>query len=81
MKEKSKIIVVDRTQLNVRVAILSNKEGSKNEIYAATKVLKRVWAEEKKFNKPIMNISMELSEAEMIFSKEDIEKKSFICSV
>ncbi len=76
--KKNKKIIVDRTVFNVYISSLSNKQISESEIHVLSKVIKRIAEEEKKENKPIMDISMDILEAEKIF-QENIDNIKFLC--
>lgn len=81
-KKNSNTITVDRTCLNLKIskyALYNNQ--SVNEVTILTEIIEKVATEEKKLNKPIMDISIDISQAKVLFPEEDIEHKSFLCFI
>lgn len=81
-KKTSNTIIVDRTSINLKISkyALHNNEYT-DEVSILTEIIEKVAAEEKKLNKPIMDISIDISQAKLLFPEEDIEQKKILCLV
>lgn len=81
-KKTSNTIIVDRTSINLKISkyTLHNNQYT-DEVSILTEIIEKVAAEEKKLNKPIMDISIDISQAKLLFPEEDIEQKKILCLV
>ena len=81
-KKNRNTITVDRTCLNLKISkyALHNNQ-SVSEVAILTEIIEKVATEEKKLNKPIMDISIDISQAKVLFPEEDVEQKSFLCFI
>lgn len=81
MKNNNSTIIVNRTTLNARAAFLLCQSEVNEEIDCIAEIISKITAEEKKQNRPIMNISLDISEAQQIFSEDFIEQRISLCSI
>ncbi len=66
-------IIISRIKFNERVAVITVTDSSSDKKRVATKIMRKIAAQEKKHNKPVMLVEMDKNDAQTLFPTKSLE--------
>lgn len=66
-------IIISRIKFNERVAVITVTDSSSDKKRVATKIMRKIAAQEKKHNKPVMLVEMDKTDAQTLFPTKSLE--------
>lgn len=66
-------IIISRIKFNERVAVITVTDSSSDKKRVATKIMRKIAAQEKKHNKPVMLVEMDKNDAKTLFPTKSLE--------
>lgn len=79
--KNKKTIQIDRTCLNVKISKINMQSHTDEAHIIITNIMSKVVEDEMRLNKPIMDITVDVEEAKILFPEQEIDHKTFLCFV